>query len=110
LFVVVLKPAANGMIGTSSGMVFALLVAWDRVYRNERLILAGIGEISVRQAVLLVALIDSVILFFCSGWFLMLAMWFGGAAGWVYFAARGARLSSRGSQPANSERIARLEL
>ena len=51
-------------------MTFALLVAWDRLYRHERLILLGIGEISVRQAAILIAVIDSCRYgLFVGGWF-----------------------------------------
>ena len=51
LFILVLQPKWPVPIASCGGMTFALLVAWDRLYRRERLILLGIGEISVRQAV-----------------------------------------------------------
>jgi len=94
-----------------SAVTFALLVAWDRFYRRERLILLGIGEICVRQAVLLIAFIDALILLFsCGGWFFMVSMMCGGVAGWIYFAIGQRRLFSKGGQTIESERIARLEL
>lgn len=91
-------------------MIFALLVAWDWFYRNERLILLGIGEISVRQAAILIAIINSLILFFCSGWFLMLAMWCGGVAGWLYLFVRWKLILGKTGRQVRSERVARLEL
>jgi membrane associated rhomboid family serine protease len=109
LFVLLLQPKWPVPVAGCGGMTFALLVAWDRLYRRERLILLGIGEISVRQAVILIAIINSLILFFCS-WFLMLGMWCGGIAGWIYFLASSKRLMDRRSAPVQSERIARLEL
>ena len=110
LFVTLLKPGMPYGIAGSSAMIFALLVAWDWLYRNERLILLGIGEISVRQAAVLIAIINSLILFFCAGWFLMLAMWCGGLAGWLWLWIRSKLFLSQTPQQIRSERVARLEL
>jgi membrane associated rhomboid family serine protease len=109
LFILLLKPGMQFVVG-SAAMIFALLVAWDWMYRNERLILLGIGEISVRQAAILIAIINSLILFFCSGWFLMLAMWCGGLAGWLWLFVRTKWLMGKSPQQIRSERVARLEL
>jgi membrane associated rhomboid family serine protease len=110
LFILLLKPGMQfGVVG-SGAMIFALLVAWDWLYRNERLILLGIGEISVRQAAILIAIINSLILFFCSGWFLMLAMWCGGLAGWLWLRIRAKLFLAKTPQQIRSERVARLEL
>ena len=110
LFVTLLKPGMPyGVVG-GGAMIFALLVAWDWLYRNERLILLGIGEISVRQAAILIAVINSIILFFCCGWFLMLAMWSGGVAGWLWLRIRAKIFLDRTPQQIRSERVARLEL
>jgi membrane associated rhomboid family serine protease len=109
--IVFIKPAMNGVIAGSGAMIFALLVAWDWFYRNERLLLLGLGEISVRQAVILIAIIDSVVLFFCcGGWFVMLSMWCGGIAGWLYLVLRSKIFLGRTAQQIRSERVARLEL
>ena len=91
-------------------MTFALLAAWDWFYRHERLLLLGLGEISVRQAVILIAVINSLILFFGPGWFFMLAMWCGGAAGWLYLFVRRKLVMGKTGQQVRSERVARLEL
>src|SRR5262245_41289597 len=108
---VLLTPGGLFAVVGNSAMIFALLAAWYRLYGRERLILLGIGEFSVRQAAILVAIIDAVILAFsCAGWFVMLAMMCGGVAGWFYLLLRGKLLLSRSSQPTDSERIARLEL
>jgi membrane associated rhomboid family serine protease len=109
--VVLLKAGGQGMFAGMSAVTFALLVAWDRLYGRERLILLGIGEISVRQAAILIAFIDVVILFFsCGGWFYLPAMMCGGVAGWIYFAIRHKLLFGKSGQPFESERITRLEL
>jgi membrane associated rhomboid family serine protease len=98
-----------GVVGNGA-MIFALLAAWYRLYGRERLILLGIGEISVRQAVALVAVIEVLILWYCLGWFVTLAMMSGGVAGWMYLLLRGKHAMNRRSQVVDSERIARLEL
>jgi membrane associated rhomboid family serine protease len=110
LFVTLLKPGMPYGLAGSSAIIFALLVAWDWLYRNERLILLGIGEISVRQAAVLIAIINSLILFFCVGWFLMLAMWCGGLAGWLWLRIRSKLFLGQTPQQVRSERVARLEL
>jgi membrane associated rhomboid family serine protease len=108
--VVLLMPKMGIPIAGGAAMIFALLVAWDWFYHNERLILLGLGEISVRQAAILIAVINSIILFFCNGWFLMLAMWCGGAAGWFYLFVRWKLVMGKTGQQVRSERMARLEL
>jgi len=108
--VVLLKPGLEIYIAGNAAMIFALLVAWDWFYHRERLILLGIGEISVRQAAILIAVINSVILFFCNGWFLMLAMWSGGLVGWLWLRIRTKLFLGQSPQQIRSERVARLEL
>ena len=109
--IVLFKPGMQGVVAGSFAMIFALLVAWDWFYKNERLILLGIGEVSVRQAAILIGVINSVVAFFsCGGWFLMLAMWCGGVAGWLWLAIRQKLLHGKTAQQIRSERIARLEL
>jgi membrane associated rhomboid family serine protease len=109
-FIALLKPGMDRGVVGGGAMIFALLAAWDWMYRHERLILLGIGEISVRQAAILIAVINSLILFFCSGWFLMLAMWCGGLAGWLWLVVRAKLFMGKTAQPIRSERVARLEL
>ena len=108
--VVLLKAGTEFFYAGNAAMIFALLAAWDWFYRRERLILLGFGEISARQAALLIALINSLILFFCCGWFLMLAMWCGGVAGWLWLAIRAKLFMGKTARQIRSERVARLEL
>ena len=91
-------------------LIFGLLVAWDRIYERERMLLLGWGEISVRQAAILVALINVFLLFFCNGWFITLAMLTGGVAAYLYFKVRDQKTMRAAGQAVSSERIARLEL
>jgi membrane associated rhomboid family serine protease len=106
----VLKPGMESAFTGNSAILFGLLVAWDRLYRRERLILLGIGEVSVRQAVILIALLNALVLLFCPGWFITLSMLCGGVAGWIYFAVRHRLHLGKRSELVESERIARLEL
>ncbi|HXR05408.1 MAG TPA: rhomboid family intramembrane serine protease [Verrucomicrobiae bacterium] len=108
--VILLRPGWEIYIAGNAGMIFALLAAWDWFYCRERLILLGIGEISVRQAAILIAIINSIILFFCNGWFLMLAMWCGGVAGWLWLTVRAKLFMGKTARQIRSERVARLEL
>jgi membrane associated rhomboid family serine protease len=107
---VLLTPASQSAWTGNTAIIFALLVAWEHLYRRERLILLGIGEISVRQAAMLIALLNASVIFFCAGWLLTLSMLCGGAAGWICLTARHKWIMTRRSQPVESERIARLEL
>jgi len=108
--VVLFEAGADFAFAGNAAMIFALLAAWDWFYRKERLILLGFGEISARQAAILIAIIDSIILFFCCGWFLMLAMWCGGVAGWLWLTVRAKLFIGKTAQQIRSERVARLEL
>lgn len=92
-------------------IVCALLLAWDRFYRHERIIMLGLGEVSVRQAAFFVIGLNAVITFFgCGGWQFTLSMLCGGATGWIFLMIGQKRVMSRGSQVVESNRGARLEL
>ncbi|HVM50001.1 MAG TPA: rhomboid family intramembrane serine protease [Candidatus Acidoferrum sp.] len=110
LVVFVANPALCGPVVGNGAMIFALLAAWYRLYGRERLILLGFGEISVRQATVIVAVIEVLVSLFCLGWLVTLAMMSGGVAGWFYLYLRGKTAMNRRSQVVGSERIARLEL
>ena len=110
LFIVLVKPGMDRPVAGNAAMIFALLAAWYRLYGRERLILLGLGEISVRQAVGLVLVIEVLVLFFSFGWFLTLAMMLGGVVGWLYLVAGEKHAHNRRSQAVDSERITRLEL
>jgi membrane associated rhomboid family serine protease len=105
----VLPSRQDGVVGNAA-LIFGLLAAWYRLYGRERIILLGIGEMSVRQAALIVAIIEVLVSWFCLGWFVTLTMMCGGGAGWLYLFLRGKHALNRRSRTADSERIARLEL
>jgi len=100
-----------GLVLGPQAMTLALLVAWERLFGNERILLLGLGELSVRQTAILVAIVNSVITLFLSGWLFLASMWCGGLAGWLYFVVHQWKVLRRPANAApNSERIARLEL
>jgi membrane associated rhomboid family serine protease len=109
--IIFIAPHVDARVFSAGAIIFALLVAWDRNYRRERLLMLGLGEMSVRQAAIFIAAINAIITFFsCGGWLFTLSMMCGGIAGWIYLAIGQRRVMSRPGQVAESERIARLEL
>lgn len=109
--VIVFQPRMDIPVFSAGAVVFALLVAWDRFYRRERILMLGIGEVSVRQAAIFIAVLNAVITFFsCGGWLFTLSMMCGGIAGWLYLALGQKRVMDRGSRVVSSNRGARLEL
>jgi membrane associated rhomboid family serine protease len=109
-FVLIFKQLNAPIVGAGA-IVCALLVAWERFYRRERIIILGLGEVSVRQAAIFIILLNAVITFFgCGGWQFTLSMFCGGLFGWLYLVIGQKRVMSRGSQIVESQRAARLEL
>ena len=73
--IILIKPHADVPVLTAGALIFALLVAWDRFYRRERIIMLGLGEVSVRQAAIFVAALNAVVCFFsCGGWLFTFSM------------------------------------
>jgi len=110
LLLCALQPKMQFGIAGNAALILGLLVAWYRLYGRERIILLGLGELSVRQVAILVGIIELLILFFSVPLVVSACMLFGGLVGWVYLAVAGKRALSRPSQVVDSERIARLEL
>ena len=104
-------PHAEWATTGAGAVVTGLLVAWERFYRRERLVMLGLGEMSVRQAAVFILCLNGVITFFsCGGWLFTLSMFCGGVAGWLYLVIGQKRVMSRGSKVVESQRVARLEL
>jgi membrane associated rhomboid family serine protease len=105
----VLKQPGFEICGNGA-MILALIAAWVRLYGHERIILLGFGEMSVRQAAIVVAIVEVLILFFSFGLTVTLAMLCGGLTGWCYLFLRGNHAMNRRAQIIGSERVARLEI
>jgi membrane associated rhomboid family serine protease len=104
------QPNGTQPIFGCPAMIFGLLAAWDRLYGRERVVLLAFGEISVRTAAILVALLWVLLFVFCVGPMTLLTMLGGGAAGWLYLFVRGKSALNRHSRVLDSQRIARLEI
>lgn len=101
----------NSPVTGGGAIVCALLLAWDRFYHRERILMLGLGEVSVRQAAFFIIGLNAVITFFgCGGWQFTLSMLCGGATGWLFLMIGHRRVMSRGSQIVETNRGARLEL
>ena len=99
-------------------VVYGLLAAWVRLYGRERLVMMGIGEMTVRQAAATIAIVIAIISFAgtlaCGGlWIAFIgvaSLLCGALGGWAYLAIGDKRVMSRGSRIVESQRIGRLEL
>jgi membrane associated rhomboid family serine protease len=108
---ILIFPHADFRVLAAGAPVLALVVAWDKFYRHERVVMLGLGEVSVRQSAVFIAALNLVICYFsCGGWLLTLSMMCGGVAGWLWLTIGQKRVMSRGSKIVASERVARLEL
>jgi membrane associated rhomboid family serine protease len=110
LVIVVGRPRMQGPVAGNGAMTFALMAAWYRLQGRERILLLGLGEVSVRQAVIGMVLLQALVCYYGCGLFLTLAMMSGGVVGWLYLWLREKYALSRRSQSVDSNRIARLEL
>lgn len=110
LTVVLALPSMRTGVAGNAAMIFGLLAAWYRLYGRERLILLGLGEVSVRQVAVLVGFIELLITGFGLGWLVTLAMMGGGAVAWLTLVIRGRTALNRRSLVVSSQRMAKLEL
>lgn len=110
LVIAVGQPRMQGPVVGNGAIIFGLMAAWYRLQGRERILLLGLGEVSVRQAVIGMALLQALVSYYCCGLFLTLAMMSGGVVGWCYLWLRDKYALSRSSQVVDSNRIRRLEL
>jgi membrane associated rhomboid family serine protease len=109
VIVIVMPGRQNGVVGNAA-LIFGLLAAWYQLNGREQIILPGVGRMTVRQGVIILAIVEIIISFFCLGWLVTLAMMCGGGAGWLYLRMRGKHALNRRGRPAYSDRVNRLEL
>jgi len=104
-------PGASIGIVTCVPLIFGLLVAWERLYGRERILMLGIGEVSVRHAAIVVGVINVAVIVFCAGLLVTSSLLCGGVAGFLYFTlGRRNVMKGRSRVVDSSERMARLEL
>jgi membrane associated rhomboid family serine protease len=97
------------MVGAAP-MMFGLLIAWAFECGHQPAQFLLFGEMTVRQIVLIFALVSLAIMFFTAGPAQTLVMAAGGLAGWLFLWLRNKWLMSRPSRAVESGRINRLEL
>ena len=108
--IALLQHGRTAPIVGATAIIFALLVAWEHDHRTERILLLGIGEVTVRQAAVGIALISILLLWINAGGVQTLSMLCGGVAGWIGLSARDRLRMRRPAGLSRSERVARLEL
>ncbi len=108
LVVVVVTPGRQTGIVGNAALIFGLLAAWYQLNGRERVVVPWIGGVTVRRAVVVVAIIEGLISFVCLGWLVTLAMMCGGGAGCGYLRWRGKPVLKGGSRPGEWERVRRL--
>jgi membrane associated rhomboid family serine protease len=107
---VLLLPHSSAMMVSSLGVIFGLLVAWSRLFGNDRVIFMGVWEINIRQAAWLFAIIDFLIMLPCGGLINALIMTSGGLVGGIYIFLRTKIAMSSPGQMVEAKRISRLEI
>ena len=101
--------ASTPMVGATPVM-FGLLIAWAFECGHQPAQFPLFGEMTVRQMVLIFALVSLAIMFFTAGLARTAVMAAGGFTGWLYLWLRHKWLMSRSGRAVHSERINRLEL
>ena len=108
---VLLFPHGGALILDSGGVILGLIVAWARFHGHERVVMLGIGEMSVRQAAIFLAALDLAMTYLsCGGLMFTLSMACGGLVAWIYLVLGSKLVLRRSSSVAESKRMARLEL
>ena len=91
-------------------LVFGLLAAWGYVFRHEKLLLMGLGEVTSGLVAILTGVITFTVIWLSTGLSNALIMVGGALGGLVYLWVQSKIISERPSQVVHSERINRLEL
>lgn len=100
---------AQTLLGAASVML-GLLVAWAFVSGHETMSFPILGEMTVRQMVLIPLAVSMLMTFLSAGLAATLVVAAGWLTGWLYLWLRHKWLMNRASRAFHSERINRLEL
>jgi membrane associated rhomboid family serine protease len=107
---VLVTPGSPMLIVANVPILFGLLVAWAKIFGNERVYFMGIWEMSVRVCALIFAAISILAMLPCAGILNTLIMLCGGVAAWGYLFLRSRSVYSQQSKVVGSVRMGRLEL
>ncbi len=76
-------PAGVSVVVGSAPATFGLLAAWYRLCGHERLLLHGVGPVNVRQAAMMIGVLNAAIVYVGNGWKVTLCLMSGALAVWV---------------------------
>jgi membrane associated rhomboid family serine protease len=106
-----LSPLNGGGLVGISGIIYAMLAAWYRIFANEEVCLMGMGQMRMKTAVFIIGALNIVFSLLCPcGFWNALATLGGALTGWLYLAAQSRWALRQVAQPLPSQRISRLEL
>ena len=107
---VLLAASSSPPLTGTAPMMFGLLVAWAFISGHEVVPFPLFGQMTVRQMVLILAVVSFLVMLFSAGLTTALVMSSGGLTGWLYLWLRHKWLMTRAGRTFQSERISRLEL
>jgi membrane associated rhomboid family serine protease len=106
-----LSPFNGGGLVGISGIVYAMLAAWYRLFANEEVCFMGVGQMRMKAAVLIIGGLNIIFGLLCPcGFWNALATLGGAVTGWLYLAAQSHWALRQDAQTMPSQRISRLEL
>jgi membrane associated rhomboid family serine protease len=105
----ILPGSVNIVVG-SAPATFGLLAAWYRLCGHERLILHGLGPVSVRQAAVVIAGLNAAIVYIGAGWRITLCLMGGAVAVWLGLSIHRRWNILRLQRASGPSRINRLEV
>jgi membrane associated rhomboid family serine protease len=103
-------PAGTSVLVGSAPATFGLLAAWFRLCGHERLILHGLGPVTVRQAAVVIAGLNAAIVYVGAGWKAMLCLMGGAVAVWLGLSIHRRWNLLRLQRASGPSRINRLEV
>jgi len=106
-----LTPLNRGGLVGISGVIYAMLAAWYRLFANEEVCFMGVGQVRMKTAVFIIGASNIIFNLLCPcGFWNALATLGGAVTGWLYLAAQSHWALRQDAQTLPSQRISRLEL
>ncbi len=107
-----LTPLNSAPLAGIGGVIFAMLVAWYRLFAHEEVMLMTVWRMRMRTAVLIIGGLNIIfgLLSPCGFWNALAILVGGSATGWLYLTIQSRRVMGRRARALPEERISRLEL
>lgn len=103
-------PTGVRVVVGSAPLTFGLLAAWYSLFRHERLILYGLGPVSVRQAAIVIAGLNAALVCAGTGWRITICLMGGAVAVWSGLSVHRRWSVLRLRRNAGPSRMNRLEI